>query len=103
MGADAMMRIALTGGPIVVMPLPAALAHPSNIAFDGADFYVVGGDSGTTERLGRMSADGSSFAILATMPSTVRGSVAVDDECIYWSNARGIYSLAKTAEGPFVQ
>ena len=101
--ADAMMRMAPMGGPIAVMPLPAALARPLNVAFDGSDFYIMGGESGTTERLGRMAADGSSFAILATMSSTGGGSVAVDDECVYWSNALGIFSLAKTAEGPFVQ
>ena len=102
-GAAAMMRIAPTGGAIAVMPLPSALARPLNVAFDGADFYIIGGDSGTTERLGRMAADGSSFAILVTMSSTGGGSVAVDDECVYWSNAFGIFSLAKTAEGPFAQ
>lgn len=73
------------------------------VAFDGADFYIVGGESGTTERLGRMATDGSSSVILATMPAGGGGSVAVDDECVYWSNALGIFSLAKTAEGPFAQ
>ncbi len=102
-GADAMMRMAPTGGPIAVMPLPAALASPLNVAFDGSDFYIMGGASGTTQRLGRMAADGSSFAILATMSSTGGGFVAVDDACVYWSNALGIFSLAKTAEGPFAQ
>lgn len=42
-----------------------------------------------------------SLVILATVPSGGGGFIAVEDECIYWSNALGIFSLAKTAEGPF--
>ncbi|MGD0837729.1 MAG: hypothetical protein ABSB49_13890 [Polyangia bacterium] len=103
-GAEALMRIDPAGGPIAVMPLPSAMAAgPLNVAFDGADFYIIGGESGTTEGLWRMAGDGSSFAILATMSSTGGGSVAVDDQCVYWSNSLGIFSLAKTAEGPFAQ
>ena len=102
-GAEALMRIDPAGGPIAVMPLPSDLASPSNVVFDGVDFYIIDGEFGTTERLGRMSADGSASVILATMPAGGGGSVAVDDECIYWSNALGIFSLAKTAEGPFAQ
>jgi hypothetical protein len=102
-GADAIMRIAPTGGAISVILLPADLARPLSVAFDGADFYIVGGEFGTTERLGRMATDGSSSVILATMPAGGGGSVAVDDQCVYWSNALGIFSLAKTAEGPFAQ
>ena len=102
-GAEAMMRIDPAGGPIAVMPLPSDLARPLNVVFDGADFYIIDGGSGTTERLGRMAADGSASVILATMPADGGGSVAVDDECVYWSNSLGIFSLAKTAEGPFAQ
>jgi hypothetical protein len=102
-GAEALMRIDPAGGPIAVMPLPSDLASPLNVVFDGVDFYIIDGRSGTTERLGRMAADGSASVILATMPAGGGGSVAVDDECVYWSNAFGIYSLAKTAEGPFAQ
>jgi streptogramin lyase len=102
-GAEALMRIDPAGGPIAVIPLPSGLTSPLDVAFDGVDFYIIDGESGTTERLGIMAADGSSFAIIATMSSTGGGSVAVDDECVYWSNALGIFSLAKTAEGPFAQ
>jgi hypothetical protein len=37
------------------------------------------------------------------MPSEAGGSVAVDDECVYWSNTEGIFRVAKTAVGPFAQ
>jgi hypothetical protein len=53
--------------------------------------------------LGRMALDGSGSTILATMPASGGGSVAVDDACVYWGNALGIFSLAKSAAGPFAQ
>ena len=103
-GVNAMMRIDPAGGSIAVMPLPTALSQPLDVAFDGADFYVIGSrSSGTTELLGRMTSDGSTSSIIATMPANGGGSVAVDDECVYWQKALGIFSLAKTAEGPFAQ
>jgi hypothetical protein len=92
-GANALMSIPPTGGPIAVMPLPSALAHPLNVAFDGADFYIVSGESDTTQQLGRMTGDGNASVILASMPAGGGGSVAVDDECVYWSNSLGIFSL----------
>jgi hypothetical protein len=53
--------------------------------------------------LERIAADGSCPVVLVNMPASQGPSVAVDDECVYWSNPEGIFSLAKTAPGPFDQ
>jgi hypothetical protein len=102
-GVNAMMRMDPAGGPMATIPLQGSLTSPSDVAFDGSNFYTIGGISGVTERLGRMALDGGGSTILATMPASGGGSLAVDDACVYWGNALGIFSLAKTAEGPFAQ
>ena len=102
-GANAMMRMDPAGGPMATIPLQGSLTSPLDVAFDGSNFYTIGGNSGVTERLARMALDGSGSTILATMPASGGGSVAVDDACVYWGNALGIFSLAKTAAGPFTQ
>ena len=50
--AGAVDRIDPSGGPLESFPLPAPLAYPSDIQFDGSNFYIVGNDiSNTTRRL----------------------------------------------------
>jgi hypothetical protein len=41
--------------------------------------------------------------VLATIHPRNDATVAVDDECVLWSNAAGIFSLAKSVQGPFRQ
>jgi hypothetical protein len=90
------------GGAIDRIALTGPLATPYTFVFDGRDFYVIGEDaSDTVQSLARVPGSGGGLAIVATMPPTDPTAVAVDDECVYWSNARGIFSVAKSAQGPF--
>jgi hypothetical protein len=91
-----------SGGQISRVVLTGSLATAYSFAFDGTDFYVIGTDQ-TTQTLARVPADGSCPADLVHMPLGLPVAVAVDGECVYWSNAQGIYNLAKVAEGPLVQ
>jgi hypothetical protein len=52
----------------VVDKLDDAWGTRRTIVFDGVDFHIIGGESGTTERLGRMAADSGASVILATLP-----------------------------------
>ncbi len=89
-----------SGAPTTLATLPFAEAW--GLTFDGRNFYLAGTDSNSsTVNLGRISADGSDPVVLVTMKSG--GDHAVDDECMYWANSEGIYSLAKTVPGPFNQ
>jgi hypothetical protein len=90
------------GGPISRLALIGSLALGYHFAFDGVDFYVIGGDL-TMDTLAKVPRDGSCPNDLVHMPPAYSRAVAVDDECVYWSSTAGIFSLAKSAEGPFRQ
>lgn len=72
-------------------------------AFDGSQLYVLSENVSGGSALSRIPAAGGSPVVLVTGPTASPGGVAVDDACVYWSNAEGIFSLSKTAEGPFAQ
>jgi hypothetical protein len=92
------------GGSIhVVVDFTGALRGAFDAVFDGRSFYGIGTVSNTSNGLVRVGTDGTCPELIATMPSEAGGSVAVDDECVYWANAEGIFSVAKTAMGPFAQ
>jgi len=89
-----------SGAPTTLATLPFAEAW--GLTFDGSNFYLAVTDSNSsTVKLARISADGSDPVVLVTMKNG--GAHAVDDECVYWASSEGIYSLAKTARGPFNQ
>jgi hypothetical protein len=92
----------LGGALTTIATLSGAVGDPSDVVFDGANFYLAGNGL-TGSGIARISPDGRCAVVLVTMPLSDGPSVAVDDECIYWSNSQGIFSLAKTAEGPFEQ
>jgi hypothetical protein len=77
----------------------------NNAAFDGTSFFVLGQESidggPQADVLIRVTAADGAATTLGTMPSTA--DVAVDDECVYWSNTQGVFSLSKTATGFFSQ
>ena len=90
------------GGTITRIPLTSGFGSANAFAFDGTDFYVMGGDP-KTNLLARIPGAGGCPVIIATMSTSNSSAAAVDDECIYWANGAGIYSVAKSAHGPFVQ
>lgn len=100
---NALWKIDLVvGQPTTIATLTGPLAAVRGVVFDATNFYVIGYDSAfKTASLGRVPADGGCPVFLVTMPPW--GSVAVDDECVYWANSQGIFNLAKTAQGPFAQ
>ena len=102
-GAGAVARIDPAGGTVTRLFTPETARFA---VFDGAHFFVMisamsqGEVTGATS-LVRMDADGTHPSVLVTMP---RGNaLAVDDECVYWSNPAGVFSLAKSAQGPISQ
>jgi hypothetical protein len=103
-GPSAIWRMnPLAGSPRTVATLTGSFQEAHGLVFDGTHFYFAGSDgpSGPTS-VARVSSDGSGpVAIVTTQEGNA--AIAVDDECIYWSSAGGIFSLAKTADGPFEQ
>ncbi len=97
----------VAGGPTAIATVQGGLG---DLAFDGTNFYATafGGSSGTFGSYGpasapglvRIPAAGGSPTVLVNGNVT---AVAVDDQCVYWAGPSGIFSLAKTAQGPFDQ
>jgi hypothetical protein len=85
----------------------ASLDFNTFVVSDGTNFYWTSGDVGGA--LYRVPLTGGSPTVVVSL--AVVGNVAVDDECVYWSDTvvsdsfpgAGIYSLSKTAKGPFSQ
>jgi hypothetical protein len=105
-GSEKIGRMDPAGAGVVErIQVPAGLFPIRDFVFDGMHFFMLTGhsDETTPVQLARLNLDGSDPAILATMSPGMSGAVAVDDECVYWSNPLGIFNLAKTAEGPFAQ
>jgi hypothetical protein len=84
------MRFAPGGSPEVVAT-HAALHHPHGFVFDGTDFYVTSDAFGGA--LTRVHAADGSVHFLSGLPGD--GTVAVDDQCAYFSDFDGIFSIAK--------
>ncbi len=101
-GNNSLEQMSGSGGTIARIALTGPLATAYTFAFDGTNFYVLGADS-SDESLARIPSDGGCPVILVDMPVSGGWGVAVDDECVYWTNSEGIFSLAKTAVGPFHQ
>jgi DNA-binding beta-propeller fold protein YncE len=99
-GTNAIDQVDPSAGPVkAVVNMPPWFGEAASVAFDGTNFYVsnyVDGNGGN--RIAR-------FLPAATgQPATIArpvdgGALAVDDECLYWTSADGIYSIAKTAPG----
>ena len=76
-----------------------------DLAFDGTSFFAVGNSPGllygdlVAGFLARISVSDGTITTLGTMEEAV--DVAVDDECVYWTSASGLYSLSKTATHTF--
>jgi hypothetical protein len=103
-GANAIEKIDPFSGPATtVAALPASFGSVLAFAFDGKSFLVLGGapTAGAKDQIAWVPGGGGPPTIL--LETRNAGAMAVDDECVYWSNADGIFSLAKTASGPIDQ
>lgn len=65
---------------------------------DGTSFYATIRDDSGGPSIVRIPAAGGSPVVLVHGDG---GAIAVDDQCLYWAGSAGIFSVAKTAEGPF--
>ena len=98
----------VVGTVTAVVSLPAPVANPGYLLFDGTSFFVVGTStsapaSPTSWTLERIPPQGGTAVTVATLPaSSVAGGFAVDDACVYFTTAAGIYSLSSSAAGVVV-
>jgi hypothetical protein len=100
-GTDLERMDPVAGGPTVIATVSGGIG---DLAFDGTNFYAttVGASVlwSPPPGLVRIPAAGGSPVVLVNGSVT---SVTVDDQCVYWSGPSGIFSVAKTAQGPFNQ
>jgi hypothetical protein len=74
------------------------LGDPFSFVFDGSFFYVLGGDDGMA--VTKVPAAGGTPQVMAA--GSPGSGLAMDEACLYWADQMGgIYSLAKSATGPF--
>ena len=79
------------------------VAWTSGFVYDGASFFIVASSAfdASPNRIIVAPTTGADLYVLVRTNGA--GGIAVDDECLYWTSARGIFSLAKTAQGPIDQ
>jgi hypothetical protein len=97
-------RIAPSAGPATtVTDLSGSFVWAATFAFDGTRFYVVAESAfdAPPDTIVTVPAGGGAPVVLVRTREA--GGLAVDDECLYWSSADGIFSVAKAAPGPFAQ
>jgi hypothetical protein len=99
-GNNALEQLNPSSGTVTnLITLTGALASADGFRFDGQDFYVLGNDFANTETIARVPRDGGCAVPVVSMPVSETRAFAVDDACLYWANADGIFSIAKSAEG----
>jgi hypothetical protein len=99
-GTNSIDQVDPSAGPVMpAVKMPPWFGQAASVAFDGTSFYVGSyGDSDGNSRIVRFPA--ASVGQGATVASPRGGGAfAVDDECLYWTTADGIYSLAKSVPG----
>jgi hypothetical protein len=87
----------IAGGPTAIATVQGYLG---GLVLDGTSFYATVSDYPGPPSIVRIPAAGGSPVVLVKGDV---GAVAVDDQCVYWAGSSGIFSLAKTAQGPFDQ
>jgi hypothetical protein len=87
-----------TAGTTTNLSTSSSLFEPFAVVFDGDDFYTVAGSSGGD--ISRIPGNGGATTVLVS--TLAANGLAIDESCVYWSDTfGGIYSLAKSASGPF--
>jgi hypothetical protein len=71
--------------------------------FDGDSFFVISyaSNMSSVNTLRRIPPSGGPASVVGTFHGG--GAFAVDDECLYWASADGVYSRAKIAGTSFAQ
>jgi hypothetical protein len=108
-GDNVVEQIDLTSGAVsTVASAPRDSAANSRFfAFDGTNFFilVVSDSAPPGATIQRFSGVGAAPVIVANLsPSYLNtGGLAVDDACVYFTTAAGLYSLSSSAEGVSVE
>ena len=90
--------------PTALVTLTGSFSDALGVAFDETDAYVRAKDfQNGVEVVERVPLDGSAPVVLVRMPASRTEAIAVDDACVYWATADGIFSLTKTSHGIFQQ
>jgi hypothetical protein len=100
-GANALDRMDPSGTVTTVATLGGS--GPTGFVFDGDSFFIMSYASNMSgvNTLSRIPASGGPTTVVGTLHGG--GAFAVDDECLYWASADGIYSRAKSATTSFAQ
>ncbi len=85
--------VAVAPGGASPLVTAARLFHPHGVLTDGTHLFVSAEGDGYT--LSRVAMDGSTLDAIAQSPGL--SSIAIDDDCVYWSALDGLYSLRKDA------
>lgn len=88
----ALERLAPGGAPVVVAE-SGALAEFYALVFDGQNFFVTAGAGGAS--VSRIPWTGGTVDFVWGDMGTT--GLALDENCLYWSSSRGIFSLALSA------
>jgi hypothetical protein len=83
--------VAVAPGGASPLVTDARLYHPHGVVADAAHLFVAAEGAGVS----RVAIDGSALATLAV--SAGASSIALDDDCVYWSALDGLWSLRKDA------
>jgi len=107
-GDDAVQQIDPTSGAAsTLVSVSGGTGYPYFFAFDGTNFFVlaVSGSAPSTAAIERIPPQGGAPVTVANLPPSYynTGGFAVDDSCVYFTTAAGIYSLSSSAEGVSVQ
>ena len=109
-GDNMVEQIDLTTGAVSTIASESSATtapYPFYFAFDGTDFFVlaVSGNAAASAAIQRFSGLGAAPVTVANLPPSYlnTGGFAVDDACVYFTTAAGLYSLSSSAEGVSVE
>ena len=92
------------GAPRSLVELAGEVTDAYDVSFGGSYAYVIGSDPNRTQdALERVTFYDNCPLVFARMPPSDHGSVSVDDECVYWANSEGVFSLSLTSVDTFQQ
>ena len=102
---NSIVQVSPEVGPVSkVVTMPPGFGAIASLVFDGTSFFVSSIND-TNDGIGQIA---RVPAAALGQPETIEtpgdgGAFGVDDECVYWTTADGIYSVAKTVSAPVGQ